>query len=33
MYENCILKYDCFQMNEELTPLNGSQITFTMNVS
>lgn len=33
IYENCILKYDCFQMNEELTPLNGSQITFTMNVS
>lgn len=31
-YENCILKYECFKMDEKQTPLNGSEIKFTMNV-
>lgn len=31
-YENCILKYECFAMDEEQTPLNGSEIEFTLNV-
>ena len=31
-YENCTLKYECFAMDEEQTPLNGSEIKFTMNV-
>lgn len=31
-YENCVLKYECFAMNEEQTPLNGSEIKFTLNV-
>lgn len=31
-YENCILKYECFSMDEDQTPLNGSEIEFTLNV-
>lgn len=31
-YENCILKYECFKMDKEQTPLNGSEIKFTLNV-
>ncbi len=31
-YTDCILKYECFAMDEEYTPLNGSQIKFTLNV-
>ena len=31
-YEDCILKHECFAMNEEQTPLNGSEIKFTLNV-
>lgn len=31
-YENCTLKYECYAMDEEQTPLNGSEIKFTMNV-
>lgn len=30
-YEGCTLKYECFAMDEAQTPLNGSEITFTMN--
>lgn len=31
-YENCTLKYECFSMDKEQSPLNGSEIAFTMNV-
>ena len=31
-YEDCVLKYECFKMDKEQTPLNGSEIKFTMNV-
>lgn len=31
-YENSVLKYECFAMDEEQTPLNGSEIKFTLNV-
>ena len=31
-YENAVLKYECFSMNEEQTPLNGSEIELTLNV-
>lgn len=31
-YEDCTLKYECFAMDEEQTPLNGSEIKFTINV-
>lgn len=31
-YENCTLKYECFALNEDQTPLNGSEIKFTLNV-
>lgn len=31
-YEDCTLKYECFAMNEEQTPLNGSEIKFTLHV-
>lgn len=31
-YENAILKYECFAMNEEQTPLNGSEIKLTLHV-
>ncbi len=31
-YEGAILKYECFAMDEALTPLNGSEITLTLNV-
>lgn len=30
-YENCTLKYECFAMDDAQTPLNGSEIKFTMN--
>lgn len=30
-YENCTLKYECFAMDEEQSPLNGSEIKFTIN--
>ena len=31
-YENAILKYECFSMNEQQTPLNGSEIKFNLHV-
>lgn len=31
-YEEAVLKYECFAMNEEQTPLNGSEIKLTLNV-
>lgn len=31
-YENAILKYECFAMNDDLTPLNGSDIKLTLQV-
>ncbi|MFV5900140.1 tRNA (uracil-5-)-methyltransferase [Enterococcus faecalis] len=31
-YENAILKYECFSMNEQQTPLNGSEIKFNLRV-
>ena len=31
-YEDCTLKYECFAMDEEQTPLNGSEIKFTLYV-
>lgn len=31
-YENAVLKYECFAMDEEQTPLNGSEINLTLNV-
>lgn len=31
-YENATLKYECFAMDEEQTPLNGSEIKLTLNV-
>lgn len=31
-YEDAVLKYECFAMNEEQTPLNGSEIRLTLNV-
>lgn len=31
-YENAVLKYECFAMNDEQTPLNGSEIKLTLNV-
>lgn len=31
-YADCTLKYACFQMDESQTPLNGSEIKFTLNV-
>lgn len=31
-YEGAILKYECFAMNDALTPLNGSEITLVLNV-
>lgn len=30
-YENCTLKYECYAMDEEQSPLNGSEIKFTIN--
>ena len=32
VYEDATLRYECFAMNEEQTPLNGSEIKFTLNV-
>lgn len=29
-YQDCILKYECFSMDENQTPLNGSEIHFTL---
>lgn len=31
-YENSTLKYECYRMDEELTPLNGSEIRLTLEV-
>lgn len=31
-YENAVLKYQCFAMDAEQTPLNGSEIKLTLNV-
>lgn len=31
-YEDAVLRYECFEMNEEQTPLNGSEIKLTLNV-
>ena len=31
-YENAMLKYECFAMDEAQTPLNGSEIKLTLNV-
>lgn len=31
-YKDCTLKYECFAMDEQQTPLNGSEIKFTLNV-
>lgn len=31
-YEDCTLKYECFDLNDAQTPLNGSEIKFTLNV-
>ena len=31
-YEGAVLKYECFAMDEAQTPLNGSEITLTINV-
>ena len=31
-YKDCTLKYECFKMDEAQTPLNGSEINFTLNV-
>lgn len=31
-YEDCTLKYECFKMDEAQTPLNGSEIKFTLHV-
>lgn len=32
VYEDCTLKYECFAMDAEQTPLNGSEIKFTLKV-
>ena len=32
VYENSMLKYECFAMNENQTPLNGAETKFTLNV-
>ncbi len=31
-YEDAVLKYECFAMNDDQTPLNGSEIKLTLNV-
>lgn len=31
-YEDAVLKYECFTMDEAQTPLNGSEITLTIHV-
>ena len=31
-YEDAILKYECFAMDEKQTPLNGSEIKLTLKV-
>ena len=31
-YADTVLKYECFAMDEEQTPLNGSEIKLTLNV-
>ena len=31
-YENSTLKYECYRMDEQLTPLNGSEIRLTLEV-
>ena len=30
-YEDSVLHYDCFEMNDDLTPLNGSDVVFKLN--
>ena len=32
MYANAILKYSCYAMDEELTPLNGAETKLTLKV-
>lgn len=32
VYENATLRYECFAMDDEQMPLNGSEIRFTLNV-
>lgn len=29
-YENSVLKYECFDMDEDYTPLNGAELTLTI---
>ncbi|MCD7957109.1 MAG: tRNA (uracil-5-)-methyltransferase [Lachnospiraceae bacterium] len=31
-YEEAVLKYECFAMDDDRTPLNGSEIKLTLNV-
>lgn len=31
-YEDAVLQYECFAMDDEQTPLNGSEIKLTLNV-
>ena len=31
-YEDAVLKYECFAMDDAQTPLNGSEIKLTLNV-
>ena len=31
-YQNAILKYECFRMDEALSPLNGGEIHLTLKV-
>lgn len=31
-YKNAVLKYECFRMDEALTPLNGATINLTLKV-
>ncbi|MCC8101927.1 MAG: tRNA (uracil-5-)-methyltransferase [Clostridiales bacterium] len=31
-YEDAVLKYECFAMDDDRTPLNGSEIKLTLNV-
>jgi hypothetical protein len=30
LYENSTLKYECFKMNDELTPLQGGEVTLVL---
>lgn len=31
-YENAVLKYECFTLDEAQSPLNGAEVKFTINV-